>query len=394
MSGLFYIEVGCEQRNFGEERICGDVFLSRKVKEENRTIVVLSDGMGHGVKANVLATLTSTLALNFTMEHKAVDKIADIIMNTLPVCSERHMNYSTFTVVDIEHEGATTLLEYDNPRAIILRENRPFDPGWERVVLRSENNAGKVIHSCQFHPRKEDRILFCSDGITQSGLGSEMYPLGWGRERMEAYAMKLVEDTPHLSAVNLALKMVNMALKNDEYHSKDDASCASIYFRDPRKLLIATGPPYDEAEDRKLGQLVRDFQGRRVICGATTADILSRELQLEIEDSLTFEDPELPPVSQMEGFDLVTEGILTLTKVTRILKEYTPSTLLGNGPADRIVKLLRQSDEIQFIIGTRINIAHQDPALPVELEMRRTVVNRMARLLEEKYLKEVSILYI
>ena len=105
MSGKFYIEVACDQRNYGNERICGDVFISRKVKEENRTIVVLSDGMGHGVKANVLATLTATLAVNFTMEHKAVDKIADIIMNTLPVCSDRHMSYSTFTIVDIEHDG-------------------------------------------------------------------------------------------------------------------------------------------------------------------------------------------------------------------------------------------------------------------------------------------------
>ncbi len=394
MSGQFYIEVACEQRSYGDERICGDVFLSRKVKAENRTIAVLSDGMGHGVKANVLATLTATLAVNFTMEHKAVEKIAEIIMNTLPVCSEPHKNYSTFTVVDIEHEGATTLLEYDNPRSVILRDNKPYDPGWERVVLKSDKNEGKVLYSCQFQPIKEDRILFCSDGITQSGLGTEQYPLGWGRDRMEAYAMKLIVETPHLSAENLAMKMVNMAQHNDGFNSRDDTSCASIYFRIPRKLLIVTGPPYDVADDGKLGQMVREFEGRKVICGATTADIIARELQKEIEDSLTFDDPDLPPVSHMEGFDLVTEGILTLTKVTRILKEYAPSTSLGKGPADRIVKLLRQSDEIQFIIGTRINIAHQDPTLPMDLEMRRTVVNRMARLLEEKFLKEVAIRYI
>ena len=169
MNGKFYIEVACEQRNYGEERICGDVFLSRKVKEEDRTIAVLSDGMGHGVKANVLATLTATMAVNFTMEHKAVEKIADIIMNTLPVCSERHMSYSTFTVVDIEHDGLTTILEYDNPQAVILRDNKPFDPGWKRLVLDSEKNAGKEILTCRFQPRKEDRIIFCSDGIAQCG---------------------------------------------------------------------------------------------------------------------------------------------------------------------------------------------------------------------------------
>jgi hypothetical protein len=394
MSGRFYIEVAHEQRNYGNERICGDVFISRKVKEESRTIAVLSDGMGHGVKANVLATLTATMAVNFTMEHKAADKIADIIMNTLPVCSERHMSYSTFTIVDIEHEGLTTIIEYDNPQTIILRNNKPFDPGWNRMVMESERNAGKVILSCQFQPLKEDRIIFCSDGIAQSGLGSDKYPLGWGRDNIEDYSVKLVSNSPKISALKLAGKLVNMAHRNDGYNSKDDTSCASIYFREPRKLLVVTGPPYEKENDEKLGDAVKAFEGKKVVCGATTADIIARELGVEIEDSLVFDDPELPPVSHMDGIDLVTEGILTISKVTRILKEYSSSYTPGKGPADRIVKLVRQSDEIHFIIGTRVNIAHQDPNLPVELELRRTVVNRMARLLEEEFLKEVTIRYI
>lgn len=394
MSSGFFIEVACEQRNYGKERICGDVFISRKVKEEDRTIVVLSDGMGHGVKANVLATLTATMAVNFTMEHKAVEKIADIIMNTLPVCSERQMSYSTFTIVDIEHDGLTTILEYDNPQTIIIRDNKSFDPGWKCLVLNSEKNAGKEILSCQFQPRKEDRIIFGSDGIAQSGLGSDKFPLGWGRDHMMDYGLKLVRNTPKISASKLALKMVNMAHRNDAYNSKDDTSCASIYFRKPRELMIVTGPPYEEDNDKKLGDSVKVFKGKKVVCGATTADIIARELGVEIEDSLVFEDPELPPVSHMEGIDLVTEGILTITKVTRILKDYSASYTLGKGPADRIVKLVQQSDEIHFIIGTRVNIAHQDPNLPVDLEIRRTVVKRMARLLEEKFLKEVTISYI
>jgi hypothetical protein len=394
MKDRFFIEVACEQRNFGQERICGDVFLSRKVKEENRTIAVLSDGMGHGVKANVLATLTATMAVNFTIEHKAVEKIAEIIMNTLPVCSVRKMSYSTFTIVDIEHPGAINILEFDNPQSMILRNNRPFDPGWKSLILESENNGGKEIHSCRFEPKKEDRILFCSDGIAQSGLGTDRYPLGWGRDRMQEYAVKLIQNNPKISASELAVKMVNMAHQNDDYLSKDDTSCASIYFRNPRQLMIITGPPYETENDRKLGEAVNEFRGKKVVCGATTADIIARELNLEIEDTLVFEDPELPPVAHMEGIDLVTEGILTLTKAARILNQYTPAVSLGKGPADRIVKLMQQSDEIHFLIGTRVNIAHQDPNLPIDLEMRRTVVKRMARLLEEKFLKEVTIRYI
>jgi hypothetical protein len=225
-------------------------------------------------------------------------------------------------------------------------------------------------------------------------LGSDKYPFGWGREQMQEYGVKLVQNSPKISATKLALKMVNMAHRNDGFNSKDDTSCACIYFRNPRKLMIITGPPYEEQNDRNLGDAVKSFKGKKVVCGATTADIIARELGAEITDSLEFEDNELPPLSYMEGIDLVTEGILTITKVTRILQDYSPSYALENGPADRIVKLVRQSDEIHFIIGTRVNIAHQDPNLPVELEIRRTVVKRMARLLEEKFLKEVTIKYI
>ncbi len=394
MNSDFYIEVISEQRNYGEERICGDVFLSRKIREENRTIAVLSDGMGHGVKANVLATLTATMSVNFTIEHKHPETIADIIMNTLPVCSERHMSYSTFTIVDIEADGKINILEYDNPQTIIIRNLRLFDPGWQQTVLHTAKNEGKEIRTCQFKPLKEDRILIFSDGITQSGLGTEKFPLGWGHDQLASYAEKLVRNTPSLSAAKLAEKIVNMAYRNDNYSSKDDTSCASIYFREPRKLLISTGPPYEKENDKKLVSAVKEFKGKKIICGATTADIIARGLDVTIEDSLEFSDPDLPPVSVMPGIDLVTEGILTLTKVTRILKEYTPGYDLGNGPADRIIKMVKESDEIEIIIGTRINIAHQDPNLPVDLEIRRTVAKRMSRLLEEKFLKEVSIRYI
>ncbi len=394
MNEDFYIEIHCAQKNHGEERICGDVFLSRKIREEDRTILVLSDGMGHGVKANVLATLTSTMALNFTSEHKEPEKIAEIIMNTLPVCSERKMSYSTFTIIDVEPDGKVNILEYDNPQTVILRDQQLFDPQWNCIIMQSEKNAGKEIKACSFYPKKEDRIMICSDGISQSGLGTDKYPFGWGIENASDYAIELIKNNPKISARRLSTKIVNMAHKNDGFNSRDDTSCAMVYFREPRKLLVCTGPPYEENKDTKLANVVSEFKGKKIISGATTADIIARELNVEIEDTMNFEDPDLPPVSKMKGIDLVTEGILTLTKVTRILKDYSSSYPLGKGPADKIVKLFRESDEIHFIIGTRINIAHQDPNLPVDLEIRRTVVKRMGKILEEKFLKKVSIQYI
>lgn len=390
----FFIEVNSQQRNHDGERICGDVFLYRYIKEEDRVIAVLSDGMGHGVKANILATLTATMALNFTREHKEVDRIAEIIMNTLPVCSERKISYSTFTIVDIESSGKTNILEYDNPATIILRGTDIFDPSWKTVTLDKGKNSGKILKTCTFTPSKEDRIIFCSDGVAQSGMGSEAYPFGWGRDEIANYASSLIKSEASMSAITLSGKIVTMAHKNDSYKAKDDISCATIYFREPRKLLICTGPPYEKEKDRDLAIKVRDYNGKVILSGGTTADIVARELNKTIIDELIFEDPELPPESFIEGIDLVTEGILTLQKVNEILKTYNNSVRLGKGPADKIVRLIMESDEIHFIIGTRINIAHQDPNLPVDLEIRRTVVKRIARLLEEKWLKKVSFEYI
>ncbi|MEA3504717.1 MAG: SpoIIE family protein phosphatase [Bacteroidota bacterium] len=389
-----YIEVKYEARNHEGERICGDVFLSRRVKEEKRTVLVLSDGLGHGVKANVLATLTASMALNFTIEHKDIEHIAEIIMNTLPIDSERKISYATFTIVDIEDDGKVRILEYDNPEVKIFRGNEVLEFEWEKITLRCEKHKGKELRSYSFYPQLEDRIVFRSDGISQSGLGMGTYPFGWGDENTVEFILLLLKNRPNISADQLAKKIVNMAHKNDLYHSKDDTSCAVVYFREPRKLLLCTGPPYEKENDIVLANEVRAFKGKIIVSGATTADILSRELDREIEDSFEFLDPDLPPISYMQGVDLITEGILTLSKVTEVLKDYSNKTLLGKGPADLIVRMLLDSDEISLVIGTRINIAHQDPNLPVELEIRRTVVKRIARLLEEKFLKEVKIKFI
>ncbi len=389
-----HIEVYCKQINHHGERICGDVFLSRKVQHERRTIAVLSDGMGHGVKANVLATLTATMAINFAEEHKDIRRIAEIIMNTLPVCAERRISYATFTIIDIEEDGETHILEYDNPQAMIMRGKKVFDPGWNCIILESEENEGKELHTCSFYPKKEDRIMFFSDGIAQSGLGMGEYLFGWGRDNMVKYIQKLVNQDPHISATQLASKVVNMAHINDQYESKDDTSCGVIYFREPRKMLICTGPPFEEKNDKEYADAVKNYQGKKVLCGATTCDIVARELKKEVTDSFEFHDPDLPPVSYMDGVDLITEGILTLGKVNELLKKYDNNYAFGKGPADLIMKMLLASDQIDFIIGTRINIAHQDPNLPVELEIRRTVVKRIARLLEDKFLKKVSLRFI
>jgi hypothetical protein len=392
MDNSFYIEVHCHQKSYDGEHISGDVFLSKRIPEENRVIAILSDGMGHGVKANILATLTSTLALNFTKEHKDANTIAQIVMKALPECSERKISYATFTIIDIEFGGITQIIEYGNPNCIIYRGLRLFQPEWQCVLLTGPN-AGKEILTCKFTSQKEDRIIFFSDGVSQSGTGSNRYPSGWGNENANLYIQKLLANNSSISARNLSAKMVNIAYQNDNFTAKDDTSCATIYLRDPRRLLICSGPPVEPVNDAEMAEIVKNFKGKKIICGATTSDIIASQLGLEIKEGPLFEDSGLPPTSMMEGVDLVTEGILTLSKVDDMLKNYQKLAKYTKGPAEQIIKLLLESDEIHLLIGMRINQAHHVPGLPLELEVRPTVARRISRTLEDKFLKVVHLKY-
>lgn len=394
LDNKFYIEIDNHQTNHKDEQICGDVVMTRRIKEENRTIMVLSDGMGHGVKANVLASLTASMLMNFTTDHSDIRKAAEIVMDTLPICSVRKISYATFSIIDIEYDGTTNIVEYDNPQCMIMRGTEPYDPGWKEIALESPRHKGKVIRSCTFKPRKEDRILTWSDGIRQSGMGSKEYPFGWGQENVENFVHGLVKYMPYISASKLSQKVVNKANMNDKGNPKDDNTCSIIYFREPRKLLLCTGPPFEEDRDLELAMKVHRFQGKKIIAGGTTAEIVARELGLKISPGMEIEDPELPPVSKMENMNLVTEGILTIGKVAKILEQNDNDYKPGKGPADRIVKMLMESDKIHIINGTKINMAHQDPSLPMELEIRRSIVKKIVKLLEDKFLKEVELQYI
>ena len=396
MDKKYYVEVASSQRNHVGEYICGDMFLSKRLKGEGRLISVLADGMGHGVKANVLATLTATMSLSFAQEHKDPQTIGDIIIKTLPICSERKMSYATFTIVDVDN-GEVVILEYDNPPCLVFRGANILELDWQQLRLENADSLGRSqeINVCKFIPEKEDRIVFISDGVTQSGMGTPNFMLGWGHERYAEFVRETIIHERDISAFKLAQRVVNKAFANDNFKSKDDTSCGVIYFRDPRRMIIATGPPFNKDSDREYAQRIMSFDGPKVICGATTTDIISREMGIEVEDNFEVTDPTLPPMSKMQGIDLVTEGILTLNKVVTILSNNTESTMnLRNGPADEIIKLLLTSDEIIIVVGTQINKAHHDPSIGVEIEIRRTTIKRLEEVLEKKFMKEVIVKYI
>lgn len=386
-----FIEVDCYQKNKAGNLVCGDSFMSQKLQDEGRIISVLSDGLGSGIKASVLSTMTVTMAMNYVAMNESILQTAMSIINTLPQDMVRKISYSTFCIFDIDCFGNTKVIEYETPPVCLFRDGKLIDIPKEKIAVERTDLENTFLWVSEFKLEKEDRLVCYSDGVSQSGMGSSSMPFGWD-EGVKTYLTALLEEQPDISAKEMAHKIVLRAERNDNYRLLDDTSCCVVYRRTPRNLLVCTGPPYDEQKDRYLAEKVRDFQGKRILCGGTTSSIISRELHRPLTVSLEITDKELPPLSYMEGIDLVTEGILTLSKVERLLAEGVPER--SHGPANDMVTLLQNSDKITFVVGTRINVAHQDPNLPVELEIRRNVVKKIKDLLETKYLKDVEIIYL
>ena len=387
----YHIEVDLHQLNSHGQVVCGDVFHSRVIKAEGRSILVLSDGIGHGVKANVLATLTASMALNYASFHTKPEVAANIFMRALPKSRDGKESYATFTIIEIEDDGQVRIINYDNPRSVIFRRGQVFNPKEIQIPIRGEENAGKILRIREFTPMLEDRIIFMTDGIAQSGLGSKRFPTGWGLDNIETFAESQITREYEISATKLARKILNQASMNDAFEMRDDASCGVVYFRQPRQFMLITGPPFYKIKDADFVKKIQEFPGKKIICGGTTAEIIARELNLEIDIQHRFSEKTLPPAAKMEGFEIVTEGILTLGRVEEILENYTSDMRLGDSPPEEVVKLLTQHDDIHIIVGTRINWAHQDPDQPVELEIRKSVVRRIVRLLETRFFKKVTV---
>ena len=391
MTGESFIDVDFCQRPKHGQAVAGDVFASRKIKAEGRIISVLSDGLGSGVKAGVLANLTATMALRYTSAFVDVRKSAQTIMDTLPVCEVRKISYSTFTIVDLEDEGRTRVIEHGNPEVLVFRGDDllPF----VRDEFTLETWKDRVIRYSEFEVQLGDRVVCFSDGVTQSGLGQRGFPLGWGQDKVVRFLRQQIQRDPQVSSAELSRKLVAEALANDGCSAKDDITCGVVYYRCPRCLLVATGPPFDKARDVELANLLRSFPGRKAICGGTTANIVARGLGREVRADLTRLDRDIPPAARMEGVDLVTEGTMTLARVADMLEQGAGNAWPDN-PARELMRLMVESDIVEFLVGTRINEAHQDPNVPVELDLRRNIIRRIATTLEGKYLKECRVQFI
>ena len=384
-----FVEVECSQWIKNGQNVCGDAFQSTRLQNENRLIATLADGLGSGVKANILATMTATMAQRFSAANRDIMKFSKIMSDSLPICQVRKISYSTFTIIDCILEERARIVEQGNPPFLLIRNgvNVPI----ERERIGGEDEA-RAIYAASFSPECGDRIIICSDGVSQAGIGSKDYAFGWQSEGCRDYVLNVLKDKPEISARELALLVRNAALaKWPDRVAKDDISCAVIYFRRPRKALILSGPPFDQNKDKEYAMYLRSHRGCSVVCGGTTAQIIARELGERIDIDMDSAGNDLPPVSRMKSASLVTEGILTITRAVQYLEKMSWPK---DDPAGMLVEYLLNSDEIRFVIGTKVNEAHQDPSLPIDLEMRRNIVKRMKTALEKKYLKIVDVEYI
>lgn len=394
-SHSFFIEVDHAQEMKHSQAACGDVFISQKLHNGERVVSVLADGLGSGIKASVLATLTATMAARYAAGDADIVRAARNILNSLPVCSQRQIAYSTFTLVDVDRKGATRIIEYDNPPFLLLRGNAILPVEQQETRIATAMGRDAILRESRFQAMPEDRIVICSDGITQAGIGQRATPLGWGTFSEGEFLTGMLRTQPTISARQLAKSLVRKAVNLDGCSAKDDITVGVIYFRKPREVLLITGAPVNRARDSVMAAVAEAFEGgRKVICGGTTANILARELNRELKPSADVTDPNVPPTATLEGFDLVTEGAITLATAARQLEECDNLDSLMPNAATRLAGVLLESDIIHIFAGTKINEALQDPSLPLDLDIRRNILQRLKRVLTEKYLKEVRVSYI
>lgn len=388
------VEVGHAQRQKWGETAYGDTIRMRRIPEEERSIIVLSDGLGSGVKASVLSSLTATMAMEYATSDLEPARVAGIIMRTLPECSVRKIRYATFTAVNVRASGGCELVNYDNPGPYILDAHGCWPVRLASVTVPEATTTRTEAASGHFELAVGQHLITVSDGVTQAGMGSAPHPLGWGEAGLTAFLHELVQTAPHSSASEIARRVVDHAALLDGNRPKDDISCAVIYLRRPRRLLIATGPPIDRERDRDIATAIDSFPGARVIAGGTTANLVARELARTITVNLGDRDPEIPPTSTMEGVDLIVEGTITMSRVADHLEEPSSCRIDRRNGASALARIIGESDEIHFLVGTKINEAHQNPSVPVELEIRRNLMKRMRRTLEEQYLKRTHLQFI
>ena len=388
------VDVAYKSLNKFSEILCGDKVEILQTEDSN--IMILADGMGSGVKANILATLTSKILGTMFLNGANLEECVETIVQTLPICQVRKVAYATFSILQVFHSGEAYLVEFDNPSCIFIRNGQlvPIPRNIREV-------EGKKINEYRFKVQKGDALILMSDGTVHAGVG-RLLNFGWVWEDIAAYAVKQYRLT--ISAMRLAAAICQACDELYEYRPGDDTTVACMRIINAKPVHLMTGPAQDAARDDEMvaSFMSGDETTKRIVCGGTSATIVSRVLKRPLDVSMDYVDPEIPPIAYMDGIELVTEGVLTLNRVIQLLKRYVKNETVSeeffleldkpNGASMVAKMLIEDCTELHLYVGKAINSAYQNPGLPFDLGIRQNLVEQLKNTVEEMG-KTVTVTY-
>ena len=388
------VDVAYKSLNKFNEVLCGDKVELLKTEDSN--IMILADGMGSGVKANILATLTSKILGTMFLNGATLEECVETIVETLPICRVRQVAYSTFSILQVFHSGEAYLVEFDNPSCIFIRNGQlvPIPRNIREV-------QGKKINEYRFRVQRGDALILMSDGTVHAGVG-QLLNFGWLWEDIAKYAVKQYALT--ISAMRLAAAICQACDELYQYRPGDDTTVACMRIINAKPVHLMTGPAQDPSMDEEMvkGFMSGDDSTKRIVCGGTSATIVSRVLKKKLDVSMDYVDPDIPPIAYMDGIELVTEGVLTLNRVVQLLRRYAKNETVSedffleldkqNGASMVAKMLIEDCTELHLYVGKAIHSAYQNPGLPFDLGIRQNLVEQLKTVVEEIG-KQVTVTY-
>ncbi len=383
-------EIGYKSINHFGEQLCGD-HVDIIEQDENSTVIVLADGLGSGVKASILSTLTSKIISTMMAEGLPLEECVSTIADTLPVCSVRGVAYSTFTIIHLINNDTAELIQYDNPMIILLRDGVNYDyPKTEMSI------GGKQIYRSNIKLRENDIFIAMSDGCPHAGIGLA-FNFGWKREDIISFMETLAPAG--YTAKTLSTILVDECNKLYGNEPGDDATACVIRIRKREPMNLLFGPPSNRDDCDRMMSLFFSKEGKHIVCGGTTSSIAAKYLNKPLKASLTFESSDVPPIAEIEGVDLVTEGVITINKVLEYAKDYLKDNesyeqwCYKKDGASLISRLLfEEATDINFFVGRAINPAHQNPELPITFSIKMNLVQELSECLK-KMGKRIKVSY-
>ncbi len=373
-------DIGFKSINHVGEQLCGD-HVDIVEPDENSTVIVLSDGLGSGVKASILSTLTSKIISTMLAEGLPIEECVSTIAATLPVCSVRGVAYSTFTIIHLRNNQTAEIIQYDNPQVIVIRDNENYD--YPKTEM---NIGGKKIFKSIIKLQEGDIFVAMSDGCPHAGIGTA-YNFGWKREDIITFFEALAPVG--YTAKNLSTILID---KCDELYGQepgDDATACVVKIRKRVPMNMLFGPPSNRDDANRMMSLFFSKEGKHIICGGTTSSIAAKFLRKPIKPSLEFIN-DIPPIAYIDGVDLVTEGVITVNKVVEYAQDYLGENKyyehwnFKKDGASLISRLLfEEATDINFYVGRAINPAHQNPDLPINFSIKMNLVEELSKSLKQ-----------